>query len=336
MILQPAIPIAFIVLFSVLLLGFAVWQLVVASSRSTRLSWVLRLVLVVLLIVIAVRPVFPATHEGPTASGGLEVYFVVDTTSSVSAEDWNGTEPRLQGVKADIAAIADELAGAQFSLVTFDADAVQRVPLTSDASAILNAATVMTPEVSYYSRGSSISEPVELLTTMLTTAAEESPGQDRVVFYLGDGEQTVAAAPESFADLAPLITGGAVLGYGTAAGGPMLQFDGYGDEESEIAYILDYTASPVTEAISRIDESSLETIASELGVAYLHRSVDESVLGVLDGIEVGDLTVAEGEPGSAVELYWIFAIPFGLIALFEATRIALVALELRASRRRVS
>ena len=334
MILQPAIPAALIVLFGILLGGFAVWQLVVAKGRSARLSWVLRLVLVLLLIVVAARPVIPATQQGPSASGGLEVYFVVDTTSSVSAEDWGDGEPRLVGVTEDIAAIAEELSGAQFSLITFDAEAVQRVPLTSDAAAIRNAAAVLTPEVSYYSRGSSISEAVDLLTTVLTEAAEENPGQDRVVFYLGDGEQTVAESPETFAGIAPLVTGGAVLGYGTADGARMLQFDGFGDEESEIAYILDYSVSPAVEAISRIDEAALGTIADQLGVQYLHRSADAAVTPAIGGIDVGELTVADGEPGSPTELYWIFAIPFGLIALFEAARIALVVLELRASRRR--
>jgi len=114
----------------------------------------------------------------------------------------------------------------------------------------------------------------------------------------------------------------------------MLLFDGYGDEESEVGYILDYSASPTTEALSRIDEARLGTIADQLGVTYERRTADTPVTGVLGGIEVGELEIGEGEPGSPVELYWLFAIPFGLIALFEAARIALVALELRASRRR--
>ncbi|MGV8884074.1 MAG: VWA domain-containing protein [Microbacteriaceae bacterium] len=336
MILQPAIPVILIVVFGIALLGFAIWQLVVAAGRAARLSWALRLVLVVLLLIIAARPVIPATHQGPSASGGLEVYFVVDTTSSVSAQDWGEAEPRLAGIRQDISTIVDELGGAQYALITFDVDAVQRVPLTTDASAILNAAEVLTPEVSYYSRGSSISEAVGLLTTILDEAAQESPDQERVVFYLGDGEQTVSAPPESFEPLSSLVSGGAVLGYGTAAGGRMLQFDGFGDEQSEIAYILDYSVSPPVEAISRIDETALTTIADQLGVNYYKRTASEPVSAALRGIDVGELSVADGEPGSPIELYWIFAIPFGLIALFEAARIALVVLELRSSRKKTS
>ncbi|TBN56360.1 VWA domain-containing protein [Glaciihabitans arcticus] len=334
MILQPVLPGVLLVLFAVILIGFALWQLIVARGRSAKLSWGLRIVLVLLLVVIAARPVIPATQSGPSASGGLEVYFVVDTTSSVSAEDWDGGQPRLVGVKSDIAAIAETLAGAQFSLVTFDAAAVQRVPLTTDATAIAGAASVITPEVSYYSRGSTIDEAVPLLEQLLGEASEENPGQQRVLFYLGDGEQTTATQPGSFETLLPFLSGGAVLGYGTEQGAPMLEFDGYADDDSEVAYLQDYSVTPPVEAISRIDEAALGTIASQLGLSYLHRTAGASVDEALAGIDVGELTVADGEPGSPVELYWIFAIPFGLIALFEAARIASAVIELRSPRRK--
>jgi Ca-activated chloride channel family protein len=334
MILQPVLPPLALLVIGLLFGGFIVWRLIVAHSARVRLAWVLRLVMVALLLVIAVRPVIPAAVSGPTASGGLEVYFVVDTTSSVSAEDWGTGQPRLDGVKADIEAIAQELSGAQFSLVTFDAETVQRVPLTTDATAIASAASVLAPEVSYYSRGSSIDEPLDYVTALLTEAADESPAQQRVLYYLGDGEQTAASTPESFAALAPLITGGAVLGYGTAQGARMLQFDGYADDDSELLYIQDYSSGAPVDAISRIDEAALETIAGDLTVNYYHRAAGESVGPAVAGIDVGELTVTEGEPGSPVELYWIAAIPLGLLALLEAAGIVSAVVELRPATRR--
>jgi len=333
MILQPIIPVALLVLLGAALLGFAVWQLVVAKTLALKRAWVLRLVMVVLLLLVAVRPVIPANSSGPSASGGLEVYFVVDTTSSISAEDWGSGEPRLVGVKDDIAAIADRLEGAQFSLVTFDAATVERVPLTTDATAIASAASILTPEVTYYSRGSSIDAPLDFMKELLTDAAEENPGQRRVLYYLGDGEQTSATAPRSFEELAPLVTGGAVLGYGTTGGARMQQFDGYVDPSvTEPVYIQDYTTGG--DAISRIDEAQLQTIAGDIGVNYYHRASGESIGAALAGIDVGELTVADGTPGSPVELYWIPAIPLGLLALLEAAGIVGAILELRQSRRR--
>jgi len=334
MILEPVLPIAVLVVFTVALAGFAVWQLTLARTRRLRLSWVGRIVMVALLLLVALRPVIPASSSGPTAAGGLEVYIVVDTTSSVSAEDWGNAEPRLNGVKTDIAQIVDDLAGAQFSLVTFDAAPVQRVPLTTDATAIESAASVLAPEISYYSRGSSIDAPLDFLRDILAAAAEENPGQQRILYYLGDGEQTADVAPKSFAELAPLVTGGAVLGYGTSSGARMASFDGYTADDTGVTYIEDYTTGE--EAVSRIDEAALTKIAGELGVNYFHRAAGESLGPAVDGIDVGDVTVSDGTPGSPVELYWIPAIPLGILALLEVAGIAGAILELRASRRKAA
>ena len=86
MILEPVLPVAVLVILTVALVGFSIWQLTVAKTRRLRLSWVLRVVMVALLLLVALRPVIPSTSSGPTAAGGLEVYIVVDTTSSVSAK----------------------------------------------------------------------------------------------------------------------------------------------------------------------------------------------------------------------------------------------------------
>ena len=332
MILQPITAVPVLLAITGVLLAFAAWRLIVSRGR-VRLAWVGRVVMILLLLGIALRPTIPATESGPTASGGLEVYFVVDTTSSSSAEDWGEGQPRLDGMRDDIAAIADDLSGAQFSLVTFDAATVQRVPLTTDSSAIASAASVLEPEVSYYSRGSGIDAAVEFMTELLEAADDESPDQQRVLYYLGDGEQTLPTPPGTFAPIAPFIDGGAVLGYGTDEGARMLVFDGYPDDDLDPLYIQDYTASPPTDAVSRIDEAALGTIASELGVDYIHRSASDSVAPASAGLDVGDLTVSEGDPGSPTELYWILAIPLGLLALAEAAGIVGAVLEVRPKRR---
>lgn len=331
MIVNPVLPIWVLVLLTLCLAAFAVWQLIATrAERTFRLRWVGRLAMILLLLVIAIRPTIPGDGQGPKASGGLEVYFVVDTTSSMAAEDFGNGQPRLDGVKADIAAIAEDLSGAQFSLVTFDAAAVQRVPLTSDVSALLSATSVMQQEVSGYSRGSSIDAPVELLEQIVQAAVERNPDNKRIIFYLGDGEQTAPTPPGSFESLAPFFSGAGVLGYGTAEGGVMKKFSGYGDDYDE-GYIQDYSTG--ADAISRIDEAALRTIADQLGVPYFPRSAGESVARITQGIDVGQITVAEGAPDSPIELYWIFAIPLGLLALLEGIGLSGAIVELRGTRK---
>ncbi len=326
---SPVIPIVLLIVVASALLVFAVVALARAGTRTLRSSWALRILMVLLFVIVASRPAIPGSAQGPSASGGLEVYFAVDTTSSVVAEDYDGDEPRLDGVKADVAAIAATLIGAQYSLVTFDSSAVQRVPLTTDVTALESAASVLTQEVTTYSKGSSVDEAVPLLTSILKAAKKQNPGDRRVLFYLGDGEQTAATPPGSFAALAPYLNGGGVLGYGTSAGGRMMTFDGFNDQFSQKGYIQDDTQDPPTDALSKIDEAELQNIAHQLGVTYTHRTAPGGVEQLVSGIKVGTLSVSPGRPGGPFELYWIFAIPLVLLVLVEFVRLSAVVRELR-------
>jgi Ca-activated chloride channel family protein len=334
---DPLLPFWLLAALTFALAAFALWRLVVSPGVRLRLAWAMRLVAVLLLAAVAAHPVIPAEPaERAVSEGGLEVYIVVDTTSSMAAEDWAGGAPRLDGVKADIRAIAQRLDGAGFSLVTFDGDVVQRVPLTTDAAALVSAGDVLTQEITAYSRGSSVDEAVPVLADLLGEAAGDNPRQRRVLFYLGDGEQTSGAAPGSFESLAPLLAGGAVLGYGTTQGGAMREFDGgYSDPSAPVRYIQDYSSGSPVDAVSRIDENQLGQIAQQLGVGYTHRTAGQSLDPVLAGFDVGDVTTTDGARGVRTELYWIPAIPLGLIALVEIVLLAgaLAELKPRAPRR---
>ena len=330
--LDPVAPAWLIAVLALALVAFCVWCIVTSRDARARLAWVLRVVAVLLLVAVAVRPVIPAEPASrSTSAGGLEVYIAVDTTSSMAAEDWgDGAQAqRLDGVKADIAAIAQALRGASFSLVTFDGDAVQRVPLTSDASALVSAGDVLTQEITAYSQGSSVDEPVDLLTEILETADQQDPAQERVLFYLGDGEQTAATEPGSFEPLADLVGGGAVLGYGTDEGGRMREFGGYSDPNAPASYIQDYSIGDPVDAVSRIDESRLDEIAGQLGVDYLKRDAGAGIGSLLARFDPGEATVTDGARGVRTELYWIPAAALGLFALFEVLALGGLLVEAR-------
>ena len=70
-----------------------------------------------------------------------------------------------------------------------------------------------------WSRGSSVTIARDQLRTALERGRDTHPERARLVFYFGDGEQTAAQDPRPFDIASQLINGGAVLGYGTAAGG---------------------------------------------------------------------------------------------------------------------
>ena len=351
--LDPIAPPALLAVGFILLAGIAVARIV--RGDGSRLGWTLRLVMVLLLLLVCLRPVIPGSTAGPSAVGGLEVYYVVDTTSSMTAEDaavspGGGTAPdtgtppdtgtstreatpptRLDAVATDIDAITAALGGAQFSLTTFDSSALQRVPLTSDATALTSATSVLTGEITYYSRGSSISQPVAFLSGLLADAQAAHPDRRRVLFYFGDGEQTRDEAPESFAPLTAYIGGGAVLGYGTDDGGRMRIFDGYSadDDPAATAYIQDPGTG--ADALSRIDDENLRSIASQLGVAYRQGGASGAA-EIVAGIDVGTPTTEAGRRSGPVEFYWLFAVPLALLAVREIVVVGRAVVALRPGR----
>ncbi|BDZ51004.1 hypothetical protein GCM10025867_32450 [Frondihabitans sucicola] len=330
---QPILPAPVFILVAVLLGGFVLWRIIAErSSRTLLFAWIRRAAIVALLLVMVARPGLPGgTAKASVAE--LNVFFVVDTTSSAAAEDWNGHQPRLDGMRADIKAITDDLAGARFSLLSFDSTAIQRVPLTDDASAVVSAATVMRQEVTYYSHGSSISEADSLLASRLAAAHKTDPQRANVVYYLGDGEQTAGSKPGSFASSKSQTSGGGVLGYGTSTGGRMKEFDGYGDQYSSNRYIKDKTRSGSPDAVSRIDEPNLRAIASQLGVPYLHREAGGSLASVVNAEQHGTVKTAQGSTASIVDLYWIAAIPFFLLLLVDVALIVRALGDVRPVRR---
>jgi len=332
LVFQPVLPWWLLGVAAVALLGFTGWRVVAERSRRRALlTWVRRLVIVALLLVVAVRPSLPG-GSAQASVAQLNVFFVVDTTSSIAAEDWGDGQRRLDGVRSDIAEVTSQLAGARFSLLSFDSTAVLRTPLTDDASAVVAAADAMNQEVTYYSSGSSVSEANDLLAERLTEARQSAPERANVVYYLGDGEQTSGTEPESFAASAGDVDGGAVFGYGTEQGGKMRVFDGYGDEYSTEEYIQDRTQAGDPDAVSRIDEDALRRIADQLGVPYVHRTADTSVDAAVADARDGAVASDEGRADSLIDLYWLAAIPAFLLLLIDVALVARALGEVRPTR----
>ncbi|MPV50591.1 VWA domain-containing protein [Pseudactinotalea sp. HY160] len=316
--LQPLWPIWLLAVVFVPLAALAVWQL--ARSRGPRrMDWIRRCALLAVVVFIGLGPSTQARiPDGLTSNA--ELYFVVDRTGSMGALDYSGDEPRLAGVRADMEALTDVFPAASYSILAFDSTATQQLPLTTDARAVRSWAETVTPELSAYSAGSSIDRPLEALTTTLERAATERPENVRLVFLLSDGENTRASGSNpdtvaSFTPLAPLVDGGAVLGYGTSEGGQMPLVTGSGSSSSE--RIIDpATGEP---AISRIDENALRTVAADLGIEYLHRIDDSSLDSLADDVDLSTITGDGRRDILTYEgFYWIAALAVAGLLGWEA------------------
>ncbi|MCT1478596.1 VWA domain-containing protein [Microbacterium sp. p3-SID336] len=313
MIFQPVLPLVLVVVLCAAVAGVAIWVLVrpprvggepvtdpkaLAAHRSL---WAMRVVMVLACFAMLLRPGIPGGST-QTLATDTDIVLVVDTTASIVAEDWGDGTPRLDGVRADVRELVAEYPGARFALITADAAAELRMPLTTDATALIGSLDVLRPEVTSQSRGSSIGVPAALLSDTLAAAAASSPDRSRMVFTFGDGEQTTGSTPESFADSARYIDGGAVFGYGTAEGGPMrVTTGGLGEGGSE------YIQYQGADALSVIDEQNLQTMADQLGVPYQHRTADTEP--ELPAAPSTTTNYAEsGEVGNVTELYWVAAL----------------------------
>ncbi|WP_308162442.1 VWA domain-containing protein [Microbacterium sp. ISL-108] len=318
MIFQPALNPLLLVLLFTPAIALVVWLLVRSGQRAL---WALRLVMVLACLMMLLRPGIPGGAT-QTLATDTDIVLVVDTTASIVAEDWDGDQPRLDGVRDDVRALIEQYPGARFALITSDAAAQLRMPLTTDTTALVGSLDVLRPEVTSQSRGSSIGIAAPLLTETLASAAESSPDRSRMVFYFGDGEQTVSTPPEPFSSSAEYTDSGGVFGYGTAEGGPMrINSGGVGTDEGYIEYEGE-------SALSVIDEGNLQAIADQLGVEYQHRTADAAP--ELPAAPSTTTSYAEsGEVGNVTELYWIAAlVVLGLLG-FELARATMLIARLR-------
>ena len=151
MTIQPIFPIGILLLGFVGAIGISAYCIFKGGhALSEKIFTLARLFVIYLLVlIIGLRPVSVATdYEFSTKN--LDVLFVVDTTISMWAQDYNGNRPRMDGVKNDISYILGELAGSNFGLVTFDDTAHVLSPFTQDLKYIEDTVDILTmPDIEY-------------------------------------------------------------------------------------------------------------------------------------------------------------------------------------------
>jgi hypothetical protein len=167
----------------------------------------------------------------------------------------------------------------------------------------------------------------DLLRDKLAEASRLYPDSKNLVFYFGEGAGGSRASQSSFDLPSGAVTGGAVLGYGTPAGGPIRQAYVNGD--------LIFMGDPQTNgpAISRINDNTLKAIAGQLGVPYFHRD-GSPITPVIPAVDVTaeaatDSPVVASIAVERTELYWVFT---GLAAVLILIEVYLTVLEFRRNR----
>ena len=276
----------------------------------------LRVFLILLFIfAINLRPM-RSTGEADVETRNLDVLFVVDTTISMWAEDYDGHHTRISGVMADCEYIMKKLAGANFGLIRFDNRAQILAPFTQDVRNVTDALdTIKAPDDSY-ATGSDLSAPVLKMQELLKSSSEK---EDRktIVFFISDGEITNQAMLISYAFLQPYVDNGAVLGYGTKAGGRMkggmyTKYDIYDPDTGQVA-------------VSKLDEENLMQIAKDLKLDYIYMDTQEQIDSKISYVlQLAHSTVGQSKIETFEDTYQWLALPLMFIACIALLRFIFV------------
>lgn len=304
MIIDPIIPIWIMALICILLLIF------ISKSKKRAIR---QIIIIILIFVINLRiKVTSANVE--TMATNMDVLFVIDNTLSMIAEDYNGTDRRLDAVKADCEYIIDELSGANFSIITFNNESAILTPFTKDQMMTKNAISTIKTMDNLYGKGTTLNNPYENMLAQLEKANEKDSSRKTVVFYISDGEITAEdSSLDSFEDLKEYIDDGAVLGYGTESGGRMK----YDSESTDLYYVQDFTGDYAGDAISKIDEENLNKLADDMGIDYIHMTDQSNIDDKLEKIKAETVSDSENSSKSSVDIYYIFVIPLLGLLIYE-------------------
>ena len=312
------------------------------AARKRVMDIIRRSFIVVTVIIMGAGPSIPG--QALEVSSALEVYLVIDRTGSMAAEDWDGTKPRIDGVRNDVALIMNTLAGSRFSILTWDSSVHTDMPLTSDASAVASYMDSFNRELSASSQGSSLNRPAAELAALLAKNKERHPQNLRAVFIFSDGETSnqehwksaPTGSEEDWDRVKEYVDGGLVIGYGTPEGAPMKVLR-LGNSEAQSGdddgYIHDLSQPGHPIAISKIDEAALQSVASRIGVDYVHSPDKSAIESHANTILEGATEIAEQRNMKDTYRYiiWPFALLLGGLLAWEGANLALRAQQLRNS-----
>lgn len=329
---QPIVPVAVLITIAVVLIGIrmaALYRVLVRTGTGRYMRVVLRWGALtaagLLLVLAAARPGLPhgdphgmATNRAAPSSANANVFFVVDRSVDGRVEDYTEAKSRMSGIRSDIAALIDQYPHARFAVISFSSKAGMDWPLSDDMwslKPLIKGLSTYTevPRDAMFSVN--VGAANDLLHTKLAEASKQYRDSKNLVFYFGEGAGGSRAPQGGFDIPQGAIAGGAVLGYGTADGGPIPE----GFFNGNLVYEWDQQTNRA--ANSSLNEDALKGIAGELGVPYFHRDngpITPVVPAVdLTGTPSGDASVIASVTVERTELYWLFTGLAALLALGE-------------------
>lgn len=289
--------------------------------RENIINIIIKVVIVILLFVINLRFMIP-NGESVAINTDVNILFVIDTSVSMRALDYDGNKERFEGVVNDCCYIVGELSNCKFSIITFGDTAKKVIPFTTDTDMVQAELQSINLENDFYAEGSSMNLPKDILEK---TLKEEKKRQNEnakfVVFFVTDGEITKEGETlETFSNIKQYVSNGGVLGYGTKTGGKMVNST-YADNPNSEFYYIEYFDDNYNyqTAISKLDEKNLKQIASDIGIDYIQMNKTSNINYKLNDIkqQISNSQTNEEKISTYQDIYYYFAIPLVILLIVD-------------------
>jgi Ca-activated chloride channel family protein len=237
-------------------------QLIRGVSRTKKVTKAICLLLFFILAVLALsRPQWGTKLESVKRKG-IDLVVVLDTSLSMETQDI--VPGRLEKAKHEIRALIDGLEGDRVGLVVFAGTAMVNCPLTIDQNAVKLFLEIVNTQV-IPRPGTNIGEAIQRAIQVF----ESKERRHKVMLLLTDGENLegnpIKAAEKARNEGVVIYA----IGVGTPAGEPIPLRDERGNVTG---YKKDEGGSVV---VSRLDEESLQQIASLTGGQYFRATAGE-------------------------------------------------------------
>ena len=227
-----------------------------ASEIRSLLKLCIQLLALISGIIMIARPQFGSKLESVNKEG-VEIIIALDVSNSMLSEDIQPT--RLERARQSISRLIDQFVDDKIGLIVFAGDAYTQIPVTSDyLSAKMFLSTVGPDMVS--KQGTAIGSAIDLGIRSFSPNNKES----KALIIISDGENheddPVTKAKEA-AEVGVVIH---TIGIGSADGAPIPMIT-----NGKKDFLKDIEGTTV---ISRLDEKTLQEIASVAGGNYVRAS----------------------------------------------------------------
>ena len=320
MIINPIMPIWLMAIICIISIILIIYHKKKENKKSNKkINIIIKIAIIVLLFTINLRFMIP-DRESSAIYSDLNVLFVIDTSVSMRALDYNGNKERFEGVINDCCYIVNELSNCKFSIITFGDTAKRLIPFTTDTDMVQAELKAINLENDFYAKGSSMNLVKDVFEkTLNDNSRSEKANKKCVVFFVTDGEITKEGEKlESFSNISQYITNGAVLGYGTTSGGKMVNstYEDMPNSDNYYTYYYDEKYNKIT-ALSKLDEKNLKQMAQDMKIEYIQMDKTSKIFPKLKQIKQQNLDTqtTQQKINSYQDIYYYFSIPLTILLI---------------------